>query len=469
MSAKNIKKLVLLFSIFLFFFSCSNETNTASETNSNYQSLGKLVRIKGSPTKSIFTGKYESSTSNSRTAMRAVSTNEIIINHALLSINSKGKIEPVQFLDSNGNAVVINVTKIKKLTDDSVLLSYNAVSFVNYTEDEIQFSDIKSVEGTCLINFSVNKIYDLKGYCVDISYYSDGMLFISKENGALYKIDLSISERAIPLNNPDFNAVNYIDFLYDNWLIVQHGSLIDPNGIKPPKQLNFDYDLPVIGVWRSSPSALWGDHTCAFIKDGLNQIWIFVHDNRNCYYYRINLDENGHLYTIDEPICDTRLTPIDTIHYGYHLPGTYENVRNGTTCPILASKSMWISKQNSGNLYYLVSVQGKTEGGIEISCTELNYTSDLPKDNYVFLDDAMYWYKSGKIFKMDLLTGVESVEYENPSMISRGFSATGGKIIFYIYEDATTVNTYSLELGTNTPVLLSKSEMEIENIIELTF
>ena len=119
--------------------------------------------------------------------------------------------------------------------------------------------------------------------------------------------------------------------------------------------------------------------------------------------------------------------------------------------------------------YYLISVQGKTEGGLDISCTELNYTSGLPENNYVFLNDAMYWYKSGKILKMDLLSGVESVEYENPSMISRGFSATGGKIIFYIYENATTVNTYSLDLGSNTPVLVSKSEMEIENIIELNF
>lgn len=467
MRAKNIKKkLFLLLSICSIIFSCSNETN--NETNSTYRSLGKLVRIKGSPTKSIFTGKYESSTTNSRTVMRTVS-NDIIINHALLTINSKGEIEPIQFLDSNGNAVIVNVTKIKKLTDDSVLLSFNAVSFLDYTKNEIQFSDIKTEEGTCLINFSMNKIYDLKGYCVDISYYSDGILFISKENGALYKIDLSTPERAIPLNNPDFNAVNCINFLCDDWLIVQHGLLIDPNGIKPPKVLNFDYDLPVIGSWHGSPSAVWGDRTCAFIKDGLNQIWIFVHDHTNCYYYRINLDDDGHLYTFDEPICDTRLTPIDTIHYGYHLPGTCENVRNGATDPVLATKSMWISKQNSGNSYYLISVQGKTEGGLDISCTELNYTSGLPKNNYVFLNDAMYWYKSGKILKMDLLSGVESVEYENPSMISRGFSATGGKIIFYIYENATTVNTYSLDLGSNTPVLVSKSEMEIENIIELNF
>ena len=80
---------------------------------------------------------------------------------------------------------------------------------------------------------------------------------------------------------------------------------------------------------------------------------------------------------------------------------------------------------------------------------------------------------------MDVLTRVQSIEYENSALVSssaglnggekKALTASGGRLVFYQFENATTVNTYSLIPGSATPVLLKKSQMNIDNIVELSF
>jgi hypothetical protein len=52
---------------------------------------------------------------------------------------------------------------------------------------------------------------------------------------------------------------------------------------------------------------------------------------------------------------------------------------------------------------------------------------------------------------------------------SPAMSLVSSNIIFYQYQNATTVGTYSLQIGQSAPVLLSSSQQSVNSIVQLNF
>ena len=212
-----MKKIVLSMAAaaLAFFASCSNNSDnggiggfgwgggdgsggtngTGVENDGAGGGVGEIISVKSVSTKSLFTGSYEASgveSGNHSALSMSVDNNETVkLENALLTINSYGNVEPIQFFDSNGNSVVLNISNLKQLSEKSVLLRFNGVAtYYENNDEEGKLSTEKFISGTCLVNFETNKVYNLTGYDINDSYYSNGTLFIKKGSCALYKIDL---------------------------------------------------------------------------------------------------------------------------------------------------------------------------------------------------------------------------------------------------------------------------------------
>ena len=475
-----LRKTLILIGICLIAYSCfsctqsnelnanntetdSTETGTNSDDNSVPRQFGKIIGVNGTAIKSFFTGSYENNQNNNSRSARTIDNN-IKLNQALLCINSEGEVQPLRFVDSNGNNIALNVTALKKMSDETVLLSFNRISFCETIEGEIVLVEDRNASGTCFINFATKKVYDVTGYSLDDSYYCNGILYIKKGTWALYKIDLDNPTEAIPLNNPDFMPLNDIHFVLDGWLIVGRRKLVDPNGEKVP--ISIRNQLPTVGGTQTDP---FNDSTFAFIKDGQGQIWsLDKWTGSHSGYYRIHLDEDGILSTPDEISSNTYFNEICL------CPSGNKAYVNGAYFCIPISSYGFISKNN--NKFYYVYVQGKAAGGLDLNYVELPFSNTNWSD-YVISNSIMYWYSkdTNKLFKMNLLTGEESLEYDGPLQIyymglgKKTLFMSGGKLLFYVFQNATTVNTYALEPGTGTPVVIAQSKMDIDNIVELSF
>lgn len=445
----------------------TTEIDTNSEENNLPKQFGKIIGVNGTAIKSFFTGSYESiplnNQNNSARSARTIANN-IKLNQALLCIDSEGKVQPLQFLDSNDNCIALNVTALKKMSDKAVILSFNRISFCETIDGEIVLVEDRYASGTCLVNFATNKVYDVTGYSIDDSYYCDDVLYIKKGDWALYKIDLANPTEAIPLNNPDYMPLHDIHLVLDGWLIASVDTLVDPNGVKVPMPMK--NCLPNIGGTKIHPfRSNSNSGTFAFIKDGLGQLWWF---GSNKGYFRINLDEEGNLSTPDEIVADPYFTGIGI------YPSDNKSYVNGGTMTIPVPAYGFISKYN--NCFFYVYIQGKEEGGVDVSHVELTFSNTNWSD-YVISDSIMYWYSkdTNKIFKMNLMTGEETLEYDGPLQIyymgldKKTLFMSGGKLLFYVFQNATTVNTYALVPGTGTPTVIAQSKMDIDNIVELRF
>jgi len=208
-----VKNLFFAILAMLLVFGCSNETTGNNDPTTPI--IGTLKSVKNTGIKSLFTSDVSISDGTSR----ALVETDI---KTLSYINDAGQNAPVVFLTSNDKEVLLKVSDMKKVGNKRLVAEYSAIYEVEETdEDGLTYKSSISSNGKTLVDMETGVLYDFTGYTNELLADGD-RLYAIKGEGTLFKIDLANIGSAIPLNNPQFNAVSNIQFKMKDKIICNY-------------------------------------------------------------------------------------------------------------------------------------------------------------------------------------------------------------------------------------------------------
>ena len=378
---------------------------------------------------------------------------------------------PYFFIGSFFQLLKLICYNIEQVGEKRIIADFSGMYEVEETDkDGVVFKVKHYKSGRTLIDMETGILYDFSEYTNPQGsnwFFADGnTLYAIKRNysagvstGALYKIDLTNIGTAIPLNNPEFISVASISVkVGDRVICSTNGGYysFDSDGILPPKEVIGDtLWLQVGNYFIDSKNDVWGYDFFVVIGSYYDKYKI----------YKITIDDNGQL------------------DKSYLPDGTFSSIPEG-----VYSNTLFISSSDGSSRFYIASggvvIVKKDPSGSGIKIEGIAKTISANRKDEFIHNNYLYWLdeSSGKsINRLELIdSSTAGTIYSDSSIVTsiggqssgkKTISLSGNKIIFYQYFSATSVGTYSLSLSdlSALPVLISTSNAEVDNIIELKF
>jgi hypothetical protein len=415
-------------------------------------------------------------------------------------INSNGENTPFFFVTPTGKNIVLNCGNIQQL--DNKRLTINFSSYYEITDNgnnaytiggRIDIGGGSNTQKTALIDMERGKVYDFSDW--DIQLVHNDSVIASGRDYTIYKIDFNNISVATPLNNKEFFRITSVkSFVISNKLIGNNSEVIDINNEYPIKIRKGMYLTNEMCSFISNDDPYWVDvmyRTGWIIEDLSGNIGFFIfggktpnietycgywdNDGKLKYFFtdsgqpdkyfygKMNFDNEGQLYLTDYIEETLSFTP----DYNNGRIFTMDSAGNGR----------FLGYSDAYRFYAIIIICDdgfmtlkRIANGIQVESTALS----LPFKNGYIKDNYLYSLDNTTIKRIHLSSGssVENLYSNNRILTTQGINISGDTIIFYQFaDDNISVNTYSLTLNQQnpTPKLLSTSNVEIRNIIELDF
>jgi hypothetical protein len=461
---KNLQTMVIFILVALSLVSCSN-----SSTNEGAQSIGTLRNIKTAGIKSLYTVDYSVETDNNR----AISQNNTILTLAYVS---NGKNTPIIFQDSKNQDIILKISNIRNVNGSWIIAEFTGL-YAGYenTNGEFMSTYQENRSGKTIMDMKTGVLYDFTPYAIDNVIIVDDTIYTTDigwnspySKTTLYKITLGTNIQAIPLNNKDYDSAGKLNFIIGNKIIAgfkfynsggdlqTYGKSFDTNGIIQPKQVN----IPTDHFFGYRPSELESPYNIIIgyveggyiIEEGLEEGGKF-------------LDKNGDtwVYTLHPEFIKLKISINDDGLLGYsdysETPLSYEYDWVEHILP--GGRHIGFPFQPR---YFVTIVSSGTDLQLNYDPTGLRWLGEMGIQN-----SNGYWFYTAEnnIYKVDLNTlSYESIYSGNIFTLH----VSGNAIIFDVYANATTINTYMMPVeGPYSPTLFSVNRSEIKDILELIF
>jgi hypothetical protein len=472
-----MKKIVgILLLICLVFVGCDLGSGDDDETF-----VLSDLRIRNTDVKSLYVSNVSVSSSRAVNNISTIQT---------LSYISEGQNTPFAFTTPSGKNIVLEVSNLRQLDDKRIEVSFSSYYEISSNSNTIGDSVRTSNNMKALIDFEKNKVYDFTDW--DIRVVKNNIVVAGGRDYTIYKINLDNPSTAIPLNNRYYYPINNVlPMLFEKKIISRdpYYYVVDINNdvpITPLKEGSLTNDMcSFITAGNPLPVNFWGisSMTGLLLEDLSGDNWFFATGgkagnnngltftnfwNRNTYFFgKISIDDNGQVVLTDFYDGTFSFTPAG-IHTLYSTNGKrlehYNNYLLASVRPDL------LFLFNNGFIRIT-----KNASGFQVESTTLSIPTDI-RDIRFIKDNYLYYFENSAIKRFHLSVGsLAEVVYSNSRLLTEYtayFSFTGNNIIFYQFdEDNISVNTYSLAMYQPgaTPQLLSRSQVEIRNIVELDF
>ncbi len=243
--------------------------------------------------------------------------------------------------------------------------------------------------------------------------------------------------------------------------------ILDTNGVIPPK-VNYSTTINYYGY--DHRISIWGseyviDNQDLFDENG--DLWFFdthlYYDNRYV-LYKVSVDDDGN--TVVSDLIE------GTLNFTSKSEGDSEQYKTGINERTHIWKDGYIKLQN------------KAGGGIDVISNPFNGVNGTNWNNsqcrYI-QDNYIYWIDGTKIYRTLIEPGnIHEEIYSNSDIVNPAtiignrnyniaLSLSGNNLLFYKYMSPVKIGTYSMPIGSSTPVLIEESQSNIREIIELKF
>jgi hypothetical protein len=480
-----MKKIIGIVLLVIVFMACDlgsgNTGNNNNNSDNNTIPINNLS-IKTTGIKSLYVSNIP--VNNSSKAVNSVI-------QTLSYINNDGQNTPFFFVSPSGKNIVLNVSSLQQLDGKRILVNFSSYYEITVNENVYTIgSSVNVGEKNALVDFEKNKVYDFSGWKVFL--VNDNLALVNGNDDTIYKINLNNPSTAIPLNNRYYYPIsNILPTLFGKKIISRdpYYYVVDINNDVPIttlKEGSLTNDIcSFIPTGDPLPVNFWGisSMTGLLLEDLNGDSWFFATGgkagynngltfanfwNRNTYFFgKISMDDNGQVVLTDSYEGTFSFTPAG-IHTLYSANGEMLEHYNGYLLGNVRPDLVFLF--NNGFIRIT-----KKASGFQVESTALSVPVDI-RDVRFIKDNYLYYFENSAIKRFHLSAGSSAeVVYSNSRLLTEYtayFSFTGNNLIFYQFdEDNISVNTYSLPIyqPEATPQLLSRSQVEIRNIVELDF
>jgi hypothetical protein len=439
------------------------------------------LRARNTDVKSLYVSNVPVNNSS-----KAVGGNSVI--QTLSYINNEGQNTPFAFTTPSGKNIVLNVSNLQQLDDKRIILNFSSYYeiTINGNSYSIKNSVYTNNVKTALVDFEKNKVYDFTGW--SIQAIKNNLVIAGGNDHTIYKIDLNNLSVAIPLNNRQYYSITEItgktlfdDKIISDWYVIDINNAVPITTIKRGSLTN---DMcSFIPTDDPLPVDFWSPDTGLLLQDLNGDNWFFTTGgkardnngltfknfwNRDTYFFgKISIDDNGQVQLSDYYENTFSFTPTG-VHTLFSANGERTEYYNGYHRNSVKPDLLFLF--NNG----FIRITRKASG-FQVESTALTIPLDL-RDVVSIRDNYLYYLEGSAIKRFHLSVGsLAETIYSNSRLLAEQpdyLSLTGNNIIFYQFEeDNITISTYSLPIYQPgaTPLLLSRSQVEIRNIVELDF
>jgi hypothetical protein len=415
----------------------------------------------------------------------------------LAYINSNGQNAPFAFITPSGKNIVLEVNQLRQLDDKRIVVefySYYEITIVGNVYTIGEKTDVTSTVSwtaskQALIDMVSGKVYDVSGYVIHI--LDENNIYATLNTSIIYKISLNDLSTAIPLNNPEYYSLDNvgIPYVFNNKIIASN-YVLDVNLAFSPKTLKNAFITNTmcsfIPVSDPCEAIFLGIRRGLLIQDLTGNLWYFITGGRipgfdyydrpdfgqNEKYFlgKLSIDNDGQVILSDYYEDIFSFTPDASYPVGYSGFIFSMNSSGSGSLGTNFTKDLLLMYRNG-----FVRIRREISGfRVESVVLTIPFVDDF------FIKDDYYYYLEGTSIKRLYLSSGSTPEtiYTNSRILTGVwkpfgiFKSSGDTIIFYQFaEDNITVNTLTLNVNKlgSAPALLSTSEVEIQNILELDF
>jgi hypothetical protein len=405
----------------------------------------------------------------------------------LTHVDADNKLAPLIFNSTTGRLISLKISNVRQINTQFLIIQYDALLEIEI-DDETIIKQEETKSGRALIDFQSGSVYNLSDYDINNSLVKENYLFITK-NQTIYRIALDDIDIATPLNNPAFDVAGDLLFIINNKIITTSGKSFDIDAAFSPKSIGvfFVTEGTLTGAGQPFSSAVavhsWNN---GVLFDSAGDLWgyRFSNERDKIAYYKLNIDDNG----------ATIVTEYNEYNIGFNLTGAGGTKHTFSISPLtdygdIYSELDGFKWADAYGDHIVVGANGFVKivkdisNGIAIEKGALVFPVDFPtRYQYpIYHNMSIYWNTSSynSIRKMDLAGNNYSEIYSHPDLLNSPSSSVWGQLkmlellgdslIFYQYITATTIGTYSLPVGSDTPVLIADSKVDIEKVMKLSF
>jgi hypothetical protein len=371
----------------------------------------------------------------------------------LHEIDPDAAIRQVEFEDSDGNPVAVTVTVVEALSRDWlwVELSYEGLTAAG---------DAYPISQKALLRVADGKLFDAEELSPWNAHVKGGKLYAYMSVGwALVGVDLA-SMLAVPVNNPSYDPVQG-PFLVDHQGNVR--TEVWRNGSAETKIFFADNSPPVVDP-RRAESGFCANSPLATVYGEDGHIYVVCSSNipdpegstttRYLEYFvrEVSFTASGAQVTTGAVLRRATCTgPTD----------------NAIVCPEAQIQATTLYGLDSRSRYLpltsgFFTMTPVPAGGISLSWTDLA----LPASISLIAGDHGYWQAGDTVSRIRFQAGASAEPVVAvPNLIS--WKVAGGVLVFTKYLTGTAIGTYAVPAPGMDPMLISSSDMQVQQIVEL--
>lgn len=453
---KVLVRIILLF-LLSFGLACSSDSSSDGDTDSGGDGSGSQpTSIVLNNPKALFVG------SQADAASPSVKSDTEGLSSALFQVLNDDSIEKVSFTDESGNEVDVAVYHIAHISDKFLALQI----LLNPGGDDID--PPKNV----LIEVETGKVYDFTDYVIFTeeggnyntppTIIGDKMYILSGidnfGDGTMYRISLDTME-AEPMNNPTVTEVTRFYHIADgNFVILD----------------NIYQTLYVLHSDGSTPTQIGGSEYD--LLDEMNDLSGGDEDRIDLMY-----DVKSQIYDFDASVDFT--DGIDITYHTFSIDGTGDLVINTTTIiegtsfvdvddyMILSSNRLYDKSRVMVFKEGYIFAEPQTDGGFSHDFVAKDLTTLFASNvkDIVWKGTTCFYRNSetDTIFTWDIVNAGSATEFLAENPLDHSIWIIGDYLYFSKAVSATVMETWKIKLdGSGSPIKVSDSNMEIQDIVE---
>ena len=403
------------------------------------------------------------------------------------------------YADPKGTYVICNIAGIVKYPVEINEENIDSHCFGNHVDVAISQKEIRK---SLLIDFNTGKVIDLglESLVLGDNYSgpqiaSDKYSIYYIQANTMYKINKDDLYTAIPLNNASFDLVKSFSFyskdsLYVNTLVFESPSYInrskvfDKNGIKTNlvidnRALYWNLEMDLSNIIQDT--AFYDNQGDIYVASNWSGLSSGGPDHRGngveSFWYSIKTADNSLVIDnsgeMNNPYWTHEQYPAFNEKVRYLKSGEYSNE------PGMAEPVCFTWNNHNWNVYYLtdgyLSFKIDESGKVYDEFTPVSYPEDYESSQSIGFSNGYRYYfdEDSHIVKVKVSDGT-TVRSSFTLDSAEGYRSekvfNGTQLIVYKHVDATTVNTFVVDLTdlTKQPELLSTSKVDISYLTDFS-